>query len=140
MPKQKTHSGAKKRFKLTATGKLVRRRGMKGHRLEGQSKKVKRDFDRDVLVEVALDLLRLAFEAMALHAAPAHELAGGGQLEALLRAAVGLLLWHWSLSFLRLPARARRLPSPRSSLSWAWPLPSPRSSVLLPLLPAPAWP
>ena len=48
MPKQKTHSGAKKRFKMTAGGKLVRRRGMKAHRLEGQSKKVKRDFDKDI--------------------------------------------------------------------------------------------
>ena len=26
MPKMKTHSGAKKRFKVTATGKLLRRR------------------------------------------------------------------------------------------------------------------
>ena len=26
MPKMKTHSGAKKKFKLTATGKLLRRR------------------------------------------------------------------------------------------------------------------
>jgi len=26
MPKQKTHSGAKKRFKVSATGKLLRRR------------------------------------------------------------------------------------------------------------------
>ncbi len=26
MPKQKTHSGAKKRFKVTATGKVLRRR------------------------------------------------------------------------------------------------------------------
>ena len=25
MPKQKTHSGAKKKFKVTATGKLMRR-------------------------------------------------------------------------------------------------------------------
>src|SRR5207247_2514492 len=29
MPKQKTHSGAKKRFKVTAGGKLLRRRAMK---------------------------------------------------------------------------------------------------------------
>ena len=53
MPKQKTHSGAKKRFKMTAGGKLVRRRGMKAHRLEGQSKKVKRDFDKDIPVAKA---------------------------------------------------------------------------------------
>jgi large subunit ribosomal protein L35 len=53
MPKMKTHSGAKKRFKMTAGGKLVRRRGMKAHRLEGQSKKVKRDFDKDIPVAKA---------------------------------------------------------------------------------------
>ena len=34
MPKQKTHSGAKKRFKVTGTGKLLRRRAMKSHYLE----------------------------------------------------------------------------------------------------------
>jgi large subunit ribosomal protein L35 len=53
MPKQKTHSGAKKRFKITGTGKLVRRRAMKSHNLEGQSKKVKRDFDKDIPVAKA---------------------------------------------------------------------------------------
>ena len=31
MPKQKTHSGAKKRFKVTAAGKILRRRAMKSH-------------------------------------------------------------------------------------------------------------
>jgi large subunit ribosomal protein L35 len=53
MPKQKTHSGAKKRFKLTGTGKITRRRAMKSHNLEGQSKKVKRDFDKDIPVAKA---------------------------------------------------------------------------------------
>jgi hypothetical protein len=31
MPKQKRHSGAKKRFKVTGTGKLLRRKAMKSH-------------------------------------------------------------------------------------------------------------
>ena len=31
MPKQKTHSGAKKRFKVTGTGKLLRRKAPKSH-------------------------------------------------------------------------------------------------------------
>ena len=53
MPKQKTHSGAKKRFKMTGTGKLVRRRAMKSHNLEGQSKKVKRDFDKDIPLDAS---------------------------------------------------------------------------------------
>jgi len=47
MPKQKTHSGAKKRFKLTGTGKLTRRHGMKSHILEKKSPKRKRAFRRD---------------------------------------------------------------------------------------------
>jgi large subunit ribosomal protein L35 len=47
MPKQKTHSGAKKRFKVTAGGKLLRRRAMKSHLLEKKSPKRKRSFRRD---------------------------------------------------------------------------------------------
>ena len=47
MPKQKTHSGVKKRFKLTGTGKLLRRRAMKSHLLEKKSPKRKRSFRRD---------------------------------------------------------------------------------------------
>ena len=47
MPKQKTHSAAKKRFKVTAGGKLLRRRGMKSHLLEKKSAKRKRRFRRD---------------------------------------------------------------------------------------------
>ncbi len=31
MPKQKTHSGLKKRIKITGTGKLVRGQAYKGH-------------------------------------------------------------------------------------------------------------
>ena len=31
MPKMKTHSGAKKRFRTTGTGKLVRRKANTGH-------------------------------------------------------------------------------------------------------------
>jgi large subunit ribosomal protein L35 len=44
MPKQKTHSAAKKRFKVTGTGKLLRRRAMKSHNLEKKSPKRKRRF------------------------------------------------------------------------------------------------
>ena len=47
MPKQKTHSGAKKRFKVTGTGKLLRRRAMKSHWLEKKSPKRKRGFRKD---------------------------------------------------------------------------------------------
>ena len=34
MPKQKTHSGAKKRFKVTGSGKLLREHAGKRHLLE----------------------------------------------------------------------------------------------------------
>ena len=44
MPKTKTHSASKKRFRLTGTGKVVRRRGMKSHLLEHKSSKRKRGF------------------------------------------------------------------------------------------------
>jgi len=44
MPKTKTHSASKKRFRLTGTGKLVRRHGMKSHLLEPKSSKRKRGF------------------------------------------------------------------------------------------------
>ena len=37
MPKIKTHSGAKKRFKVTGTGKVMRERANKRHLLEGKS-------------------------------------------------------------------------------------------------------
>jgi large subunit ribosomal protein L35 len=47
MPKQKTHSGAKKRVKVTGTGKLLRRRAPKSHNLEKKSAKLKRSFRRD---------------------------------------------------------------------------------------------
>ena len=50
MPKQKTHSGAKKRFKLTGSGKLTRRHGMKSHILEKKTPKRKRAFSRDQAV------------------------------------------------------------------------------------------
>ena len=50
MPKMKSHSGAKKRFKKTATGKLKSRPAFSSHILEKKSPKRKRSFglDRDV--------------------------------------------------------------------------------------------
>ncbi len=46
MPKQKTSSAAKKRFKVTGAGKLLRRHAMKSHNLEKKSQKRKRSFRR----------------------------------------------------------------------------------------------
>ena len=34
MPKMKTHSGSRKRFRLTGTGKIIRRRANRAHYLE----------------------------------------------------------------------------------------------------------
>ena len=42
MPKLKTHSGAKKRFKLTKTGKVVRAHANKSHILNKKTTKRKR--------------------------------------------------------------------------------------------------
>ena len=53
MPKQKTNSGAKKRFKLTGTGKLLRRRAPKSHNLEKKSPKRRRSFGKDAAVSEA---------------------------------------------------------------------------------------
>ena len=47
MPKQKTNKAAKKRFKVTATGRVLRRHAMKSHNLEKKSAKRKRAFRRD---------------------------------------------------------------------------------------------
>ena len=46
MPKQKTHSGAKKKFKVTGAGKLLRRSQMSG-KLMHKSPKQKRQFSKD---------------------------------------------------------------------------------------------
>ena len=50
MPKTKTSSSAKKRFKVTAGGKLLRRRAMKSHNLTKKSSKRKRGFRKDMPV------------------------------------------------------------------------------------------
>jgi large subunit ribosomal protein L35 len=48
MPKMKTHSGAKKRFRKTATGKLRGRRAYSSHILEKKSPKRKRRMAKPV--------------------------------------------------------------------------------------------
>jgi large subunit ribosomal protein L35 len=42
MPKNKTHSGASKRFKITGSGKVMRERAGKRHLLEHKSSKLTR--------------------------------------------------------------------------------------------------
>jgi large subunit ribosomal protein L35 len=53
MPKMKTHSGAKKRFKKTATGKLRMRHSFTSHYLGHKSAKRKRRLGRPVDVSQA---------------------------------------------------------------------------------------
>ncbi|GGK99990.1 50S ribosomal protein L35 [Salinibacterium xinjiangense] len=47
MPKQKTHSGAKKRFKLTGTGKVMKQQSGMRHNLEVKSGKRKRSLNQE---------------------------------------------------------------------------------------------
>jgi len=50
MPKQKTKSSAKKRFKLTGSGKIKRKHAFKNHILTKKSKKRKLALTHDTLV------------------------------------------------------------------------------------------
>jgi large subunit ribosomal protein L35 len=50
MPKTKTASSVKKRFKTTASGKLVRRHAMQSHNLGKKSSKRKRGFRKEYAV------------------------------------------------------------------------------------------
>lgn len=47
MPKQKTNSAAKKRFKITGKGRILRRHAMQSHNLEKKSAKRHRGFRSD---------------------------------------------------------------------------------------------
>ena len=47
MPKQKTHKGMKKRFKVTANGKVKHRKASRGHILSSKSPKRKRNLRND---------------------------------------------------------------------------------------------
>jgi large subunit ribosomal protein L35 len=53
MPKQKTNSGAKKRFKLTASGKIRRQKAYRSHILTKKSPKRKRTLRTDTQVDRA---------------------------------------------------------------------------------------
>ncbi|MBI5651322.1 MAG: 50S ribosomal protein L35 [Chloroflexi bacterium] len=50
MPKLKTHKATSKRFKITATGKVMRTHIGKSHLRRRKSKRAKRSFDRRVEV------------------------------------------------------------------------------------------
>ena len=53
MPKMKTNSGAKKRFKKTGSGKIKRKKAFKSHILTKKSSKRKRKLGKDTLVDKA---------------------------------------------------------------------------------------
>ena len=53
MPKQKTKSSAKKRFKLTGTGKIKRKSAFKSHILTKKTTKQKRRLTQTTLVHEA---------------------------------------------------------------------------------------
>ena len=52
MPKIKTHSGGKKRFKLTKTGKVKRAHAFKSHILNKKTTKRKRNLRKVVTADV----------------------------------------------------------------------------------------
>ena len=51
MPKQKTNSAAKKRFKVTGKGRILRRHAMQSHNLEKKTAKRRRGFRRNLDVD-----------------------------------------------------------------------------------------
>ena len=48
MPKLKTHKGAKTRFHITGSGKILRTKGMKSHLRRNKSRRVKMQFDETI--------------------------------------------------------------------------------------------
>ena len=53
MPKQKTHKGAAKRFKVTGTGKVTRHQAMHSHMLTKKTTKRKRNLRKTTEVPTA---------------------------------------------------------------------------------------
>lgn len=53
MPKQKTHKGMKRRFKVTASGKAKHRSAFRGHLLSHKSGKRKRNLRNSGIVDGA---------------------------------------------------------------------------------------
>ncbi|MFU8811371.1 MAG: 50S ribosomal protein L35 [Balneolaceae bacterium] len=53
MPKMKSNSGAKKRFKFTGSGKIKRKKAFKRHILTKKSANRKRDLGKSTLVDKA---------------------------------------------------------------------------------------
>ncbi len=54
MPKMKTHKGTQQRFKITATGKVMRTKGQKSHLRRHKSARVKQLIDKSLPMSPAL--------------------------------------------------------------------------------------
>jgi len=68
MPKQKTHSGAKKRFKITGTGKLKKQQAGMRHNLEGKSGQRRRRLNQDQVLSKADTKVATSFSVAELRA------------------------------------------------------------------------
>ena len=53
MPKLKTHKGAKSRFHVTGSGKIMRTKGPKSHLRRNKAKRVRRLFDGKIELNAA---------------------------------------------------------------------------------------
>lgn len=53
MPKMKSNSGARKRFKITGSGKVKRKKAFRRHILTKKSSKTKRQLGKDTYVDSA---------------------------------------------------------------------------------------
>ena len=53
MPKMKSHSGTKKRFRVTGSGKLMRAKAYKSHILTKKTTKRKRNFRQETTISAA---------------------------------------------------------------------------------------
>ena len=53
MPKMKSHSGTKKRFRRTGTGKIMRAKAFKSHILTKKTTKRKRNFRQETEIDAA---------------------------------------------------------------------------------------
>jgi large subunit ribosomal protein L35 len=55
MPKMKTDTGAKKRIKVTGTGKLIRRKAFRGHLMEKKSSTRARRLGRETSIAPGIE-------------------------------------------------------------------------------------
>ncbi len=53
--KLKTHSGAKRRFKVTSTGVIMHAKGMKSHNRRKKAPRTKRQFDRMLRLDKSME-------------------------------------------------------------------------------------